>query len=36
MAVREILLDAAGQPAMAFAASIFAIQGRGTSADQIG
>jgi hypothetical protein len=26
MAVREILLDAAGQPAMAFAASIFAIR----------
>jgi len=36
MAVREILTDAAGELLMAFAAPIFAVQGRGTSADQIG
>jgi PAS domain S-box-containing protein len=36
MAVREITLDATGEPAMAFAAPIFAVQGRGMPADQLG
>ncbi|NKB20490.1 MAG: PAS domain-containing protein [Alphaproteobacteria bacterium] len=35
-AVRDIGLDAAGEPAMVFAAPIFAVQGRGAPADQIG